>query len=63
MNQAMNIYITNLNNSNNLLNAINSNLTANFFTKKNVYVLFVVQEKERNIFDQRAIETELFDKL
>lgn len=63
MNQALNIYITNLNNSNNLLNAINSNLTANFFSKKNVYVLFVVQEKERNIFDQRAIETELYDKL
>ena len=63
MNQALNIYIANLNNSNNLLNAINSNLTTNFFSKKNVFVLFVVQEKERNIFDQRAIETELYDKL
>lgn len=62
MNQALNVYITNLNNSNNLLNAINSNLTANFFSKKNIFVLFVVQEKERNIFDQRAIETELYEK-
>ena len=62
MHQALNIYIAKLNNSNNLLNAINSNLTANFFSKKNVFVLFVVQENERNIFDQRAIETELYDK-
>lgn len=62
INQALNIFITNLNNSNNLLNAINSNLTTNYFSKKNIFVLFVVQENERNIFDQRAIETELFDK-
>ncbi len=62
MNQALGIYITNLNNSNNLLNAINSNLTSNFFSKRNVFVLFVVQTNERNIYDQRAIETYLYDK-
>lgn len=59
MNQALEIYITNLNNSNNLLNAINS---SNYFSKSNVSVLFVVQENERNIFDQRAIENQLYEK-
>jgi len=62
MNQALNIYITNLNNSNNLLNAINSNLSSNFFSKKNVCVLFIVQEKERNIFDQRSIEMKIYEE-
>lgn len=59
--QALAIYVNNLNNSNNLLNAINSDLTTKFFSKKNVIVLFVVQENERNIFDQRAIERKLYN--
>jgi hypothetical protein len=57
--EALNLYINNLNNLNNLLNAINSE---KFYSKKNVSVLFVLCEKERNVFDIGSIENLLYGK-
>jgi len=57
--EALNLYINTLNNSNNLLNAINND---NFFSKKNVSLLIVINEKERNVYDIRAIEDLLYMK-
>ena len=62
LDEALNLYINNLNNSNNLLNAINGDLPNKFFSKKNVSILIVMNEKERNVFDLRQIETFLNDK-
>jgi hypothetical protein len=60
--EALNLYINNLNNSNNLLNAINNDLQNKYFSKKNVSVLFVLTEKERNVYDINAIENLLYGK-
>lgn len=60
LNEALNIYISNLNNSNGLLNAINND--NKFFSKKNVSMLIVINENERNVYDLRSVENLLYKK-
>lgn len=62
LDEALSLYINNLNNSNNLLNAINNDLQNKFFSKKNVSCLIVLNEKERNVYDLRHIENLLYEK-